>query len=476
MRVTTALLVGLSIREGLSFWTGHLDFELWVRLGYYVAQGLDPYGSTLPVPDLSTYGFGVLPTIAYPPVWALMQGAVYELYRATAVDSRFLYYFLLKQETILPDIGAGYLLMRLLRQWGRAAEGEGAFAFWMVSPFVIVISALWGMFDQLVLMFVLFAILISGRRLLGPLSQGVAIVLKLVPVIFLPALAWGEGSARTRVGYLMFAGGAAAAIAVLPYLYYTNWSFFSLFKVESFTLNRVSNSVNYAVVLFVLNSYYGIPASAFPLLGAFGYLWIPAVVLAYYAALRGASSRGLTPRRAVLTLELVTLVFFLTRLSLPEEYVVYLIAFGLLSGRVLGVGRSAFRGMWISATVFLFSDNTYLVRFLAPVWSGAEGLDRALGAGALGYLRYGVMVASAVAFTFCCLMYLRVVYKELQGEKASSSAVEAGPGSGGLAKAEVQDKRIPGQVHEEDGEDAKVSIPQSRGQRGQGDSYRSCLQ
>src|SRR5580658_8056206 len=54
----TILLVGLAIRESFSFWTGHpFDFEIWIRTGYVVAHGTNPYLSAAwpPVPGSFAY-------------------------------------------------------------------------------------------------------------------------------------------------------------------------------------------------------------------------------------------------------------------------------------------------------------------------------------------------------------------------------------------------------------------------------------
>jgi len=37
-------ILGLAIRESLSFWTGHpYDMEVWLRNAYFVSQGANPY-------------------------------------------------------------------------------------------------------------------------------------------------------------------------------------------------------------------------------------------------------------------------------------------------------------------------------------------------------------------------------------------------------------------------------------------------
>ncbi len=414
-------MLGLGIREALSFWTGHLDFEVWVRVGYYVSHGVDPYLVTSPIPGLSTYGFGTLPTIGYPPIWAIMQSAVYQLYSAIGVDNRFLYYFLIKQETIIPDVAAGYLIFTLLRSWGREAESRYALLFWMLFPFLIVISAMWGMFDSLVLVFVLLAFVSMQRPTLGAVSQAIGVVLKLIPVIFLPVLAWSRSTLGGRIRYVLIAVGLAALLAFLPYLFYPAWSTLHQVTTEVYTLNRITNSLNYAVVIYVVNDYFGIPSSLLPLLQYLGYVWIPSIAVAFVLCLRGMPRRSNDYRYVVYSLEFVTLVFFLTRLSLPEEYVVYLLAFGLLAGRA---GSRAFTGMWLSTLVYTLADNTYLSRFLSPIWSGAAGLDRFFASGLLGEVRYGIMIFAAFAFTFFCLTYARTVYADIVRAKVSAAGGE----------------------------------------------------
>lgn len=407
----TVALLGLAIREGLSFWTGHLDFEVWVRVGYYVSQGIDPYLKTSPITGLSTYGFGTLPTIGYPPIWALMQAGVYEIYRTIGIDNRFLYYFLLKQETIIPDVAAGYLIFYLLKRWGRDSQARNALTFWMLFPFLIIISAIWGMFDSLVLVFVLLAFVLMERPAMGAVSQAIGIVLKLIPVIFLPILAWYRNTVWSRLRYVLTATGIALLLAYLPYYFYPNWSPFLQLSTEVSTLNRITNSLNYAVVFYAQNSYYAVPKYELSALNLLGYLWIPSIAAAFVLCLRGIPRDSNETRYTIYSLEFVTLVFFLTRLSLPEEYVVYLLAFGLLAGRA---GTRSFTGMWLSTLVYTVADNTYLTRFLAPIWSGAASLDHYLASGPLGEFRYGVMIVSAFAFTYFCVVYARTVYADIR--------------------------------------------------------------
>src|SRR5208282_4511079 len=112
-RLWTILFLGLLVREVFSFWTGHpSDFELWVRLGYAMAHGGDPYGPIPPVPGLSfasVFSATNAPTIAYLPFWPLVTGLMYLAYSLVGVNDRFVYYFLLKQPIIFGDVSLAYL-------------------------------------------------------------------------------------------------------------------------------------------------------------------------------------------------------------------------------------------------------------------------------------------------------------------------------------------------------------------------------
>ena len=113
-RVAATLFLGLLVREIFSFWTGHpSDFELWVRLGYALNHGGDPYAVLPPVPGLSFANvFSALnaATVAYLPFWPLVTGLMYVIYSFVGFGNRFAYYFLLKQPIIFGDLALAYLL------------------------------------------------------------------------------------------------------------------------------------------------------------------------------------------------------------------------------------------------------------------------------------------------------------------------------------------------------------------------------
>ena len=83
-KIGALLLLGVLVREAFSFWTGHpYDFELWVRTGYWVARGVNPYGTISFAPGVSFVDrhrrrWGA--TIAYLPFWPLLLAGLYKVY------------------------------------------------------------------------------------------------------------------------------------------------------------------------------------------------------------------------------------------------------------------------------------------------------------------------------------------------------------------------------------------------------------
>ncbi|MDA4128721.1 MAG: hypothetical protein OK422_04640 [Thaumarchaeota archaeon] len=425
IRLRNSLLIGLGIRESLSFWTGHpFDFEIWVRLGYYVSKGFDPYRTTGPIASLSIPGTGLLPSIGYPPLWAFMQAVVYDFYSALGIDSRFLYYFLIKQETVIGDVAVAYLIFLLVKRWASVSDAQRACAFWMFCPFTIIISSVWGMFDQLVLVFVLFALLSLNHSSRSSLSEGVGILLKGIPIIFLPALAWGQHSRVKRVGYVLLALGLAAVAALVPYLVYSDWKISALLATGTDVVNKVSNSMNYWVIPYVLSANSLLPAGAAAALSAAGYVWVGAILLAYAFCFWGVKPKDITDRYLIPVLSFATLVFFLTRGSINEQYATYFIAFGLLERYSLGHLRSRlFNGVWVSALGFLLVNNAYMTRFFSPLSIDFTHLNDMLVSGFLGDIRYGLLISLGLSFTAFCAFYLKSLFSELRTIKAQGFPV-----------------------------------------------------
>lgn len=188
-----------------------------MRLGYAMVHGGDPYTALGPVFGLSfanIYTVQESATIGYLPFWPLITGFLYFVYSAVGFGNRFAYYFLLKQPTIAGDLVLAYLLYSYIssRTTGHSV-GAWALRFWLLSPFTLIISGVWGMFDSICMCFVLASILATDyfKR---SFWTGVGIFAKSLSLIY--ALPTTLRKARNSWG-LVVAVGLPALTSILSY-------------------------------------------------------------------------------------------------------------------------------------------------------------------------------------------------------------------------------------------------------------------
>jgi hypothetical protein len=347
------LLAGLVVRELLSFWTGHTyDFEIWVRLGFYMQHLGNPY-TTLPyVQGLSFAPYPLTGSISYPPLSAFIFASIYKLYLSTGIASRFLYYFLLKQPMVLSDLAAGLVLAKIALHSLGGESARRIFKIWMLFPYAIIVSSVWGALDPIALFLILVSVYYfqQGRMIASGIMLGLAIYLKTLPVIALPVLLMQpksglrEGLQLSTLSLLIpFLGTIVPAVGL-------GWGFNGLF-----------NNLSYQVVIPAYGA-----LSAFGPLGVLpvpswgksvtGLIWLPSLLVAYFY---------IEKRRFGLIEGLMTafLVFSISRPFLPEQWAIYPLAFLLLSRNSIG----NFVGLAIAGFSGLVANNTLLVKFFSPV-------------------------------------------------------------------------------------------------------------
>jgi hypothetical protein len=347
------LLAGLVVRELLSFWTGHTyDFEIWVRLGFYMQHLGNPY-TTLPyVQGLSFAPYPLTGSISYPPLSAFIFASIYKLYLSTGIASRFLYYFLLKQPMVLSDLAAGLVLAKIALHSLGGESARRIFKIWMLFPYAIIVSSVWGALDPIALFLILVSVYYfqQGRMIASGIMLGLAIYLKTLPVIALPVLLMQpksglrEGLQLSTLSLLIpFLGTIVPAVGL-------GWGFNGLF-----------NNLSYQVVIPAYGA-----LSAFGPLGVLpvpswgksvtGLIWLPSLLVAYF---------HIEKRRFGLIEGLMTafLVFSISRPFLPEQWAIYPLAFLLLSRNSIG----NFVGLAIAGFSGLVANNTLLVKFFSPV-------------------------------------------------------------------------------------------------------------
>jgi len=374
----TFLLAGLVLREAFSFWTGHpYDFEIWIRTGYVVAHGTNPYIAFWPpAPGVSIDAFSsTLPSAAYLPFWALVTGGSYKAYLAVGGGNRYVYYFFLKQVPILADVATAYLLYRLVRNWtGNVKLATRALAFWSFFPYAIVISAIWGQFDPVEVVCVLAILLVSGtpRR---NLVYGIGIFVKWITAIYLPFEFFRERGLR-RLWVLL--GLAVPTALTLVVFLGMHWTFTGIGATTVSESSGGGGGMNYAR-MFELAPVQYVAVRIPGLLDVLPYVFVPAVVAVGWLMAKRVAAGG--PQAELTCVLAIMAVFLLTRWGLNEQYFLYLFAPMVLDVLVFHPGRrDLYTYVGILASAFLIVNNTFGVWFLTPINIGfdswAIGFDR----------------------------------------------------------------------------------------------------
>jgi hypothetical protein len=359
------LLGGLALREAFSFWTGHpYDFEIWIRTGYAVGSGFDPYSTTWgPVPGLSiAYTSQNLVAASYLPFWELYTGAAYQGYLAFGGGDRFVYYFLLKQAPIAGDLLCAYLLFRLTHGWtGNRGVALDVMFLWIVFPYSFLIAAVWGQFDSLALALLLASLLVvdAPRR---NLLYGLGIFVKWVTAMFLPfELFRRRGLQRAWVGAAVLVP-AVLSVAVFVAL---GWDLSGIVSVAQVGASGIGGGMNWARWVSPYEPLAAVGSAPYVTAGL-SLLWIPAVVGAGWIMARRVDGR--TPSLELEAVLVIVTVFLLTRWGLNEQYLVYLFAPLLLDVMVFHPERrSVFAALACVSLLFLFVNATLGVPFLAPL-------------------------------------------------------------------------------------------------------------
>ncbi len=394
MKVRVLLVLGLLAREAFSFWTGHpFDFEIWVRTGYWVGHGVSPYLPMPPAPGLSFAndfgGPGLNPLVGYLPFWPVLMGALYKLYVVIGSPSRFVYYFLLKQPSIVCDVLLAYYLYRYVERRG-SNQASFVLKLWLFSPLNIVLSAVWGMWDAVPLLFVALALTARPGAYRGVWS-GIATFAKSIPIIFAIPLASGPKPWRN----LALALGIPV-LASLAIVWLAGWQITSFQIAVQSTLSRGGSSLSLWETVYYLNSVGVVSNSVLNLFSSTGYVWIAAVAVATVLAYRWFGFD--TERGVIQSMLLITLTFLLLRGVVNEQYALYFYALALIDVALWSPQRRRLVLVGIAA-VFLFNFTNVLlfIRYVTPIVPQALTIEANIVA-KISPERNGLLFLEAVVF------------------------------------------------------------------------------
>jgi len=348
------------------------------------------------------YSFGA--ALGYLPFWPLVVGALYKFYVLIGSPSRFVYYFLLKQPVIVSDVLVGYLLYRYLERRG-SDKASFVMKVWLFSPFNIIVSALWGMFDSIAVLFVLLALSVRPGAYRGFWS-GVATFAKSIPVIYAIPLSRGPNPLRN----LALAVGVPV-VATLGIVWLMGWPFSAFGTTMQSTLATGRQSLSAWEVMFYLNSLGWIPNSAIDFYYQWGgYIWIAGVALATVLSYKWFGFD--TERGLIHSMLLTTVTFLVLRGQVNEQYALYLFALALIDVALWSPQRRKLVFASIAAVLlYHVTNDPLLIRYVAPVYPHVLTIEANL-ISAIDPERNFLLFFSAMIFWLLNVYWFISLYRE----------------------------------------------------------------
>ncbi|MGD6851892.1 MAG: hypothetical protein ACQCN6_07535 [Candidatus Bathyarchaeia archaeon] len=372
-KLATILAVGIAVRLVLMPVSAHpFDIYVWynvsesiLRNGPLFLQGFPPlwyHYMMVPV----AYSYSALSTVLPTGTIAMSNLPTalnfYPSY-SIAVVPGMLFDFVVKIPFLISDIAVAVLLYKTVEeQTPNKHLAWVAAALWFLNPYVIWISAGWGMWDTLPALFSLAALflLVKKRFAFSAVSLSLAVALKLYPIMFLVPIAfflyktYPAGARLKSLGRFMGVFSATSLVLFLPYL-----GAVANFVSDFFLLQ--SGGTNFGAVTplgpYSFGLTYWAPLSRLlPATGSFEFL-VSAVSLALFVvalALVYWYSSKLRYEQPLLELS-VTMLFcvaalFLTYRIVSEQWFVWALPFLIV---LFAVGRVRGALFWAASGVAL---------------------------------------------------------------------------------------------------------------------------
>ena len=337
-------LIGLAIRFVLAPFFGHpYDLRIFMAVSWAVANGISPYSQyvlqeifqDMSNPQLygSFYGIG------YPPSWGLVLGLMYQFSSLINPNDIYTLVLSLKIPIIVSDLVTSLVLYKIVKLKLNKQTAFKAFCLYQLCPFTIVIGAVWGMFDVLVfLLSLLSAYLLLEKFEWSLISLAVACSLKPYPIVLAPLYSIfiykQTNSLKKGLGYSFGVTGLLSLITMIPMAIF-KWPISNLYhalashmsSTNLFYNGEASYTYSAASPFNIYNVFKSIDPTISPP-WALNYLWIIAMALLYFQAIRQISKINFTS--IVNWSFLASLTFFSTRFWVSEQNLILLFSFFLL--------------------------------------------------------------------------------------------------------------------------------------------------
>ena len=380
-KLAVILVLGVIVRLILMPISAHpLDVSIWYNIsenilknGAFSLQAFPPlWYHYMLVPIAYSYDWlsGVLSTSAVPMASIPAELNFYPSFNIQYIPG-LLFNFIVKIPFLLSDIALALLLYKIVEELTKSKGlAEKAAIFWFLNPFVIWISAGWGMWDTLPALFSLLAfyLLLKKKIAFSAVSISLGVASKLYPALFLVPIAiyiLKVSPVKVRVKDTLTFLSVFVIVSLLLFLPYLSQiiSFFSSYFLPSAAVISVAitdpvvNPLGFGLTywsVYLLNRLINIPVSS----GVFSFATILSVLLvaASVVFVFWKSGRLIITKSAydlALIMLLPVIALFLSYRIICEQWFIWLIPFLLIFYASGHVKRSLFWG--VSAVALLYS-------------------------------------------------------------------------------------------------------------------------
>jgi hypothetical protein len=282
-------------------WTAlEYDMNIWFNTGAWMNQGINIY----------------LPNdhIGYPPLWSFWCLIAYQVYGAVG-NNMEVWRFIIKLPLILSQFILAFAIGKFAQTRFDRATAQKILLLSLTWIFFIYIAAVWGQLNMLsaLLTFLAFYAVISKRNGVGAVLLGIAVALKIYPLIVLPAFVaylWKNQTRREAAKFTLYTCALPIVFTLLVFgAYQWDVTYFvrTIFYWTPVSQTNISQIAGGCMNFWSFTSLLGIDVGGLWLLR---YIWIPVTALTALYWFRKPSMKEPQFNLAIISLYMVFMLSY----------------------------------------------------------------------------------------------------------------------------------------------------------------------
>ena len=357
------ILLSIMIQTLLAIFLGHYyDERVFMTTGYLVSSGINPY-QQYEITGIFSHPLlqGTIPGFGYPPPYALVLGLAFQLsYRL--IPNLLLYNLMIKIPIVATNVCLAFLVRKVINESKTTKKtAQFAFLFLLFNPFILLTTSAWGQIDTVATLLCVASLywLSKGNHKWCGITLALAFSIKpiVLPLLGLPVFFQEPKNLRSKLEYLTVLSVSIFTFTILPLLV-TGWQPLLASNEWNAHFSTAGGLSLFGIIEIITGAEF-LPRS----LEQLGFLWVPALLIAYYKVYRNPpSSRTELIQKAIL----LSLIFFLTRSWLSEPNINLVLVLMLLS---VETEKTTFRNLhfaWTIAFLFMFLNYSIPQLFFIP--------------------------------------------------------------------------------------------------------------